>query len=247
MSALSMPFVYESSRQRGLAIAILHEDNHVLVAEKPAGILSQADKTGRPDMLTILKDYLKERYQKKGEAWLGLVHRLDQPVAGVMVFAKTSKAASRLSESFRSQAIHKGYLAVVHGRLDEAKGRWEDTISTKKERGRYKLVPKGAGKPCDLAFRRLAVQGELSLLSISLGTGRAHQIRVQSLGHGHPILGDRRYGKNSPKDRAIKAPALYAMALEFPHPTKAERVVICQPLPAEAPWNLFSGTKIERA
>ena len=183
---------------------ILFEDNHLLVAVKPAGVLSQSDMTGSPDMLTLLKAYLVEKYNKPGEAYLGLLHRLDRPVRGVMVFAKTSKCAGRISEQIRSRTVKKKYRAIVYGAFEKDKGEIRsyllknsktnlvDVFDTKEK------APKDA-KECFLEYEVIG-QGRIagvpvSLLSVDLHTGRSHQIRAQLSSIGHPIVGDRKYGK----------------------------------------------------
>jgi 23S rRNA pseudouridine1911/1915/1917 synthase len=216
---------------------ILFEDNHLLIAVKPAGILSQADASGKPDMLTILKQDIKQRYQKPGEVFLGLVHRLDQPVAGVMVFARTSKAASRLSEQIRSHQLEKYYLAVVHGQPAPSQGRLEDWLIKDETTRMVRVCPAGTGQPAMLDYAVLAVDAELdqSLVAIRLGTGRSHQIRVQFASRGWPLVGDQRYGTG----RANLDIALYACILRMKHPTRDEQIT-GQHLPNWIPpWQSF--------
>lgn len=197
---------------------ILYEDNHIIVVEKPVGILSQADKSNAPDMLSLIKAYIKEKYHKPGNVYLGLVHRLDRNVGGIMVFAKTSKAASRLSEQVRLRTLHKNYLAVVHG-LTPPNGRLIHYLSKDEERNFVSVVSEAEGKYAELSYKRLADDGQYSLVQVDLKTGRPHQIRVQFAAIGHPLYGDHRYGK---KDDAVHI-ALFANQLAFIHPTtKAE-------------------------
>jgi len=162
---------------------VIYEDNHVIVVEKIVNIPSQGDKTGDRDMLTIIKEYLKEKYNKPGEVYLGLVHRLDRPVGGVMVFAKTSKAASRLSEQVRTKQIKKKYLVIVDGKPAKPKNTLEDYLSKNERLNTSKVVEEGTknSKLAKLDYEVLKYNEEinLSLLEVNLHTGRHHQIRVQ--------------------------------------------------------------------
>ena len=198
-------------------IKILYEDNHILVVIKEVGILSQSDGSNRLDMLTLLKDYLKEKYQKKGNVYLGLVHRLDKDVSGVMVFAKTSKAARRLSEDIRKRNFHKNYLAVVKGNVNY-EGIYQDYII----RDNYKsyITNDNKAKEAILEYIKIAEKNNTSLVKINLKTGRHHQIRVQFKYHHHPLLGDEKYG-----EKGKYTIALYAYKLEFYHPIKKEKMV----------------------
>ena len=197
-------------------INILYEDNHLLVVEKKVGVLSQSDGTNTPDMLTILKEYIKEKYNKPGNVYLGLVHRLDKNVGGVMVFAKTSKAARRLSETIRNREFKKTYLAVCKGIID-SDGEYQDYLKRKEYRS---FVSNSKdGKLASLNYQVLAVKDNSSLVKINLETGRHHQIRVQFSYHNHPLLGDEKYGSKG--DYPI---ALFAYKLEFTHPTTKEKL-----------------------
>lgn len=197
-------------------INILYEDNHLLVVEKKVGVLSQSDGTNTPDMLTILKEYIKEKYNKPGNVYLGLVHRLDKNVGGVMVFAKTSKAARRLSEGIRNREFKKTYLAVCKGILD-SDGKYQDYL--KREEYRSVVSNSKDGKLAILSYRVLSIQNNNTLVKINLKTGRHHQIRVQFAHHNHPLLGDEKYGSKG------KYPiALFAYKLEFAHPTTKEKL-----------------------
>jgi len=215
-------------------VKILYEDNHLIVAVKPAGVLSQSDGSDAPDMLTILKAYIKDKYSKPGEVYLGLVHRLDRPVSGVMVFARTSKAASRLSEQIRTRRVEKLYRAVVQGRL-EGTGRLENYIlkdpSANKVTVYDREVP--GAKHAVLEYRSVRACDDRSLIEIRLGTGRAHQIRAQFANAGHPLLGDRRYGNTVLRDGDI---CLQSFKLAFDHPTKGERMSFEIPSPDCEPW-----------
>lgn len=211
-------------------LKVLYEDNHIIVVRKDPNIPSQADKTEDLDMLTIIKEYIKEKYNKPGNVYLGLVHRLDRPVGGVMVFAKTSKAASRLSNQVREKIFKKKYLAVVDGKFDKAKGTLEDYLY-KDERNNMSKVVKPEKKNAKLAkldYEVLAYNEvkDLSLVKVNLHTGRHHQIRVQLANSGHSIFGDQKYGKRG-KGKQI---ALWAYELTIEHPISKEEITFkCLP------------------
>lgn len=219
-------------------VKVLFEDNHIIVAIKPAGVLSQGDGSNSPDMLTILKAYIKEKYQKPGEVYLGLVHRLDRPVSGVMVFARTSKAASRLSEQIRTRRVEKIYRCVVNGVL-EGEGRLENYISKDESKNIVTVsnTEKPGYKASYLDYRALASKDGLTLVEVKLGTGRSHQIRAQMAHSGHPLIGDQKYGK---KDDRTKDIALEAYKLSFEHPVKREFITFEAPVPNTFPWSLFA-------
>ena len=219
-------------------VKILYEDNHIIVAIKPAGVLSQSDGTNSPDMLTILKAYIKVKYEKPGEVYLGLVHRLDRPVSGVMVFARTSKAASRLSEQIRNRKVEKIYRCVVNGEL-KGEGRLQNYIS--KDESNNTVTVSDSEKPgfkaSFLDYRVLAHKDGLTLAEVKLGTGRSHQIRAQMAHAGYPLIGDQKYGK---KDNRCKDIALEAYKLSFEHPVKREFIAFVAPIPSGFPWSLFA-------
>ena len=219
-------------------VKVLYEDNHLIVAIKPAGVLSQSDGSNAPDMLTILKAYIKDKYQKPGEVYLGLVHRLDRPVSGVMVFARTSKAASRLSEQIRTRRVEKIYRCVVNGVL-EGEGRLENFISKDEASNSVTVsdVEKPEFKASYLDYRALASKDGMTLVEVKLGTGRSHQIRAQMAHAGHPLIGDQKYGK---KDNRTKDIALEAYKLSFEHPVKREFITFEAPVPDTFPWSLFA-------
>ena len=219
-------------------VKVLYEDNHLIVAIKPAGVLSQSDGSNAPDMLTILKAYIKDKYQKPGEVYLGLVHRLDRPVSGVMVFARTSKAASRLSEQIRTRRVEKIYRCVVNGVL-EGEGRLENFISKDEASNSVTVsdVEKPGFKASYLDYRALASKDGMTLAEVKLGTGRSHQIRAQMAHAGHPLIGDQKYGK---KDNRTKDIALEAYKLSFEHPVKREFITFEAPVPDTFPWSLFA-------
>lgn len=201
---------------------IIYEDNHIIVVEKPVNIPSQGDKTGDLDMLTLIKQYIKEKYNKPGEVYLGLVHRLDRPVGGVMVFAKTSKAASRLSEQVRVKDFKKKYLVVVNGKMDKQKGILEDYLLKNEKANMSKVVKEGTknSKLASLEYEVLKYNSEidLSVLKIDLHTGRHHQIRVQLSSRNHSIYGDQKYGGRGHG----KQIALWAYELTLLHPITKE-------------------------
>lgn len=197
-------------------LEILYEDNHIIVVVKPFNILSQSDDTKDIDMLTLIKSYLKEKYNKPGNVYLGLIHRLDRPTGGIMVFAKTSKAASRLSEQIRLNLFTKKYLAIVNGYLSEKSGVFEDYILKKEDNS---SVISNLGKYAKLEYEVLKEKSNLSLVNILLHTGRHHQIRVQFASRNHPLYGDQRYGKSSKKQLA-----LFAYYLSFNHPVTKEKL-----------------------
>lgn len=216
---------------------ILFEDNHVLVAVKPPMVPTQADASGDADMLSMVREYLRETYHKPGNVYVGLLHRLDRPVGGVMVFAKTSKAASRLSRQIREGGMQKEYLAVVHG-LPPAEGRMEDFLLKDGTKNRVKVVREGipGAKRAALSFRREAARRDRSLVRVFLETGRPHQIRVQFASRRTPLWGDQRY---NPQARPGQQIALWAVSLTLRHPVTQETMTFTCPPPDNVPWNLF--------
>ena len=220
-------------------IKILFEDNQLLVVVKPPNVLSQGDITGDEDLLTILKKDLKIRYDKPGNVYLGLVHRLDRPVGGVMVFAKTSKAASRLSDSIRKENFGKTYLAVVHGTPVKREDTLVHYLFKDEATNIVSVVTEdsGKGKRAVLDYRIKASSGELSLVEINLHTGRSHQIRVQFTAIGCALYGDQKYGKsfNKPGQQL----ALWSAKLCLEHPTLKQSMCFESTPPQEYPWNVF--------
>lgn len=215
-----------------LMINILYEDNHLLVVEKPINVLVQADISGDEDLLSILKKYIKEKYNKPGNVYLGLVHRLDRPVGGVMVFAKTSKAAKRISSQIVSHELKKSYYAVVCGEL-KVDGTLKDKIMKDNKLNKSFISP--LGKEAELSYKVMGFNSGFSLVDINLKTGRSHQIRVQFSHYGYPLYGDQKYNENTPIDNI----ALYAYGLEFVHPVTKEKMIFKLPLPNRYPFNLF--------
>lgn len=213
-------------------INIIYEDNHILVVEKPVNIPVQADITKDKDLLTILKEYIKNKYNKPGNVYLGLVHRLDRPVGGIMVFAKTSKAANRLSKQVQDKTMKKTYIAVVQGQVQQ-EGILKDKLE-KDSKNNITRVSKN-GKEAILNYKLLQYKNNYSLIKINLITGRSHQIRVQFSSRNHPLYGDQKYNKNPEKGQI----ALFAKELEFMHPTTKEIMTFQLPLPNRQPFSMF--------
>lgn len=224
-------------------LTIVFEDNHVIVAVKPAGVLSQADGSDAPDMLTLLKEYIKVTYAKPGNVFLGLLHRLDRPVSGLMVFAKTSKCASRISEQIRDRKVTKRYRAVVEGTFKDKKGTLTHYALKDPKTNNTKIfeagkAPKDA-RPVKLSYEVVAESDykgkKISLVEIDLHTGRSHQIRTQLQYIGHPLLGDARYGSGLYKGDI----ALQSFVLGFDHPITGERMEYSLDLQQKDPWMVF--------
>lgn len=215
-------------------INIMYEDNHLLVIEKPVNIPVQKDSSNDIDIITILKKYRKEHENKKGDAYIGLIHRLDRPVGGVMVFAKTSKAASRLSDEIRKNTITKKYLAVVENNLPK-KALLEDYLLKDTNKNISYVTTKEKGKYSALNYQVLDTKDNLSLVKINLITGRSHQIRVQFSSRGNPLVGDSKYG-NNPNNINI---ALFACELSLIHPTTKEKLTFTLNKPNRYPFNIF--------
>lgn len=209
---------------------IIYEDNHLLVVVKPQGIPVQKAESSNDDFQSMLKDYLKRKYDKPGNVFLGIVHRLDQPVGGVMVFAKTSKAASRLSEEIRQNLWKKQYLAVVDGVPKEKKAVLEDYLVKNEEKNEVYVSKKGDPKAkfARLSYETLESKNGRSLLKITLETGRAHQIRIQLSSRSLPIVNDHKYNKNS---KNISDIALWAYSVEIIHPVTKENLVFSKEMP----------------
>lgn len=214
-------------------INIIYEDNHLLVVEKPINVPVQLDDSQDLDLLSILKEDIKKRYHKPGNVYLGLVHRLDRPVGGIMVFAKTSKAASRLSEQIRTHQFKKTYHAVVIGK-PEVNGHFVDYLFKNTKTNMVTVDKKG--KESILDYELVKNIDELSLVKIHLKTGRSHQIRVQFASRNYPLYGDQRYNKNAKAGEQI---ALFASFISFVHPTTKEQMYFELPLPNRKPWNLL--------
>ena len=225
-------------------INVIYEDNHIIVVEKPVNIPSQGDKTGDMDMLTLIKEYIKEKYNKPGNVYLGLVHRLDRPVGGVMVFAKTSKAASRLSEQVREKVFQKRYLVICNGKMEKTYGTLEDYLLKNERNNMSKVVKEGTknSKYANLDYEVLKYDKDLdlSVLKILLHTGRHHQIRVQLASRGHSIYGDQKYGGRGHG----KQITLWAYSLTILHPITKEKMEF-KVLPQKiGSWKILEGIDI---
>lgn len=205
-------------------LKVIYEDNHIIVVEKIPNVPSQSDKTGDIDMLTMVKQYIKEKYNKPGNVYLGLVHRLDRPVGGIMIFAKTSKAASRLSDQVREKVFKKKYLAVVDGKIENKSATLEDYLYKDERNNISKVVNKDKknAKLAKLDYEVIKYDEvkKLSLVKVNLHTGRHHQIRVQLSNFGHSIFGDQKYGTRGQG----KQIALWAYELTINHPITKEEM-----------------------
>jgi 23S rRNA pseudouridine1911/1915/1917 synthase len=217
---------------------ILYEDNHLIAVNKEPGILVQGDITGDEPLVDLVKDFLKVKYDKPGNVFAGLVHRIDRPVSGIVLFAKTSKALERMNRLFHQREVEKLYLAIV-GDTIESEGELDHWIS-KDERinkASIHLVEKQGSKSAKLSYKLLAQNKGESLLEIKPLTGRAHQIRAQMAFIGAPIKGDLKYGY--PKPNSDKSICLHAFKLEFEHPVQKNKIIIEAPVPAIAEWKGF--------
>ena len=217
-------------------IGVLYEDNHLLAVVKPPNLPVQADSSGDDDLLSIMKRYIGNKYQKPGNVYLGLVHRLDRPVGGVMALARTSKAAARLSAAFAAHQQDKRYLAVVQGAMP-GEMTLEDALLKDGRTGMVRVVaPDTPGaKSARLRTRPLAAREGLTLVEVTLYTGRAHQIRVQHAHAGAPLWGDARYGGGRPGQQI----ALWAASLALEHPTRRETMRFTAPPPEAGVWLKF--------
>lgn len=223
-------------------LIILHEDNHIIVTVKPHNIPSQGDSSGDKSQLDLVKEYIKKKYNKAGNVFVGLVHRLDRPTGGVMVFAKTSKAAARLSEQIKGGEFEKRYLTVTIGRPRDSRGRQINYLIKDPVNNIVRIAPalvEGA-KRAELDYHLLESYDRLSLIEIKLITGRSHQARVQMCGLGCPIFADYKYGATLGRGKNL---ALWAYSLKFEHPT-TKQVMVFKVFPPEAsPWNYFAVAK----
>lgn len=216
-------------------INIIYEDNHLLVVEKPANMPVCEDSSKDYDLLSYLKEYIKVKYNKPGNVYLGLVHRLDRPVSGIMVFAKTSKAASRLSDQVREHKLEKVYYAVLEGKIKDTDELVDYLVKDSKKNMSF-VASKDKGKLAKLKYRLISYKEGFSLVEIHLETGRSHQIRVQFASRGFPLVGDSKYNPNSDNKTNI---ALFAKKLSFYHPVTKEKLSFELDLPKKYPFNLF--------
>ncbi len=212
---------------------IIFEDNHLLVVEKPINVPMQEDESKDLDLLNMAKEYIRLKYDKPGQVYCGLVHRLDRPVGGVVVFAKTSKAASRLSDSMRKNTWHKKYEAIVVGKLPYHP-KFVDYLHKDAKTNMSRVVAKDKGKYAELSYELINSKQDMHHVLIDLKTGRSHQIRVQFASRNCPLWGDQRYNPNAKIGQQI---ALWAVELTFPHPTTQETLVFKSNPPQEDPWN----------
>jgi len=213
---------------------ILYEDNHLLVIEKPSGLATMGLADGEETLLTLAKDYVKAKHNKPGNVYLGVVSRLDVPVSGVVVFARTSKAAARLNDQFRDRTAKKTYLALVEGTIEPIAAECIDRIREDERHRKAWITRDLIGKDSKLSYKRLQRLTSCSLIEIHLETGRKHQIRVQLASRGFPILGDRKYGARCEFPNGI---ALHAWKLILCHPIGGEALEFVAPLPAS--WKKF--------
>ncbi|OKL39224.1 RluA family pseudouridine synthase [Pontibacter flavimaris] len=223
-----------------MSIEVLYEDNHVLAVNKPAGLLVHGDETGDVTLADLAKEYIREKYNKPGNVFVGVVHRLDRPVSGVVLLAKTSKALARLNELFRSKQTTKTYWAVVQNRPQQERGNLVHWLVKDSSRNVTKAYAKenAAGSRSELNYKLLSAQQGTYLLEVNPITGRPHQIRVQLASMRCPILGDLKYGAAQPlPDKSI---ALHARRLQFTHPTLKTQVTVSAPLPGAPVWGPFS-------
>ncbi|MDR3051821.1 MAG: RNA pseudouridine synthase [Oscillospiraceae bacterium] len=223
-------------------VQVVHLDNHLLVVVKPPNMPSQADASGDLDVLTCMKAYIRRVYGKPGAVYLGLVHRLDRPVGGLMALARTSKAAARLSEQARERTLRRGYLAVTRGRAPQSADLADWLL--KDHSNTVSVVPPHTpgAKEARLSLQCLAEADGLCLLRVALYTGRSHQIRVQCANAGFPLWGDARYGGGKPGQQI----ALWGTSLCLHHPTLKKTMDFCVPPPSGAPWSFFASPAGEK-
>ncbi|MHC5542650.1 RluA family pseudouridine synthase [Singulisphaera rosea] len=225
---------------------VLYEDNHCLAVNKPAGLLTQGDITGEPSLVDLAKDDLKVRFQKPGNVFVGLVHRLDRTTSGVVLLARTSKAASRLSTQFRDGTVEKIYWAIVEGIVTPETGEWSDTLSKDEARNVVRTVRPGTpgGLESRLAYRVVGRKAGTTWVEVRPITGRSHQIRVQFAERGFPIAGDRKYGAKTTvrAGDGLERVALHARRLTFKHPTREEAISVLAPVTGDWPSTAFEGT-----
>jgi 23S rRNA pseudouridine1911/1915/1917 synthase len=218
---------------------VLYEDNHLIAVSKRAGVLVQSDQTGDVPLLDLLKVYIKEKYDKPGEVFLGTVHRLDRPVSGLVLFARTSKALERMNELFRSRNVQKTYWAAVGKQPPAEEGTLRHWLVKNEANNTVKAFNRETpgSQHAELDYKLVGRQEDLYLLEVNPLTGRPHQIRVQLASMGCPIAGDLKYGY--PKANADGSILLHSRTLAFVHPVKKEPLRIQAPLPDSAGWKLF--------
>jgi 23S rRNA pseudouridine1911/1915/1917 synthase len=238
---------WQSLGFQGVEPTILLEDGPLLAVNKPAGLLTQGVPGGLPTLEAWVKAYLKSKYRKPGNVYLGIPHRLDRPVSGVMVFAKNSKAAARLAEQFRERTVRKWYLAVTHGVPDPPSGVLTDWLLKNAERAHALIVPPDVpgAKRCDLHYEVLSSRDDTALVRIELLTGRMHQIRAQFAARGWPIIGDVQYGASGEPGTSVTgdAIALHAERLDLKHPIRYDDLSLRAAMPAN--WAAYAFTCLE--
>ena len=220
-------------------LMVLYEDNQIIVVIKPQNVPSQEDGSGDEDMLSMVKEYIKEKYDKPGEAFVGLVHRLDRPTGGIMVFARNSKSAARLSSQFASRDVKKTYYAITTAIPKSKTGHLVHNLKKDEKNNIVKIVPisEEGSKKAELDYTVLQTSGDMALVEVKPLTGRGHQIRVQFAGINCPLYGDNKYGKE--KTKASKNLGLWAGRIEFNHPTTKQRMVFACPPDNVPAWSNF--------
>ena len=222
-------------------LEILYEDNHLIAVNKRTGQLTQGDRTGDISLDHLVRAYIKQKYDKPGEVFLGVIHRLDRPVTGVILYARTSKALARMNQLFREKKIYKSYWCIVKERPHPEEGRLSHHLVKNEEQNKsYAFAkPRSNTKPASLDYRLISSSDRYYLLEVLLHTGRHHQIRCQLAKIGSPIRGDLKYGyPRSNKDAGIN---LHARTMEFIHPVRNEPISIQAPVPADPLWKALTG------
>ncbi|HSV89321.1 MAG TPA: RluA family pseudouridine synthase [Bacteroidales bacterium] len=221
---------------------ILYEDNHLLIVNKMPSEIVQGDKTGDVPLVEVLKNYIGKKYEKPGNVFLGVVHRIDRPTSGLVIFARTSKALTRLNKMLKDRELKKKYWAVVKEELPESEGELEHFLLKNEKQNKSYVVNEGimGSKKAVLHYKTLLKSDHYSLVEVELITGRHHQIRAQFAAMGCPIKGDLKYGfDRSNADGSIH---LHARQVEFPHPVKGNPVAVSAPVPDETLWHYFEST-----
>ena len=228
---------------------VVYEDNHIIIVNKQSGEIVQGDKTGDRPLSDIVKDYIKEKYQKPGAVFLGVAHRLDRPVSGLVVFARTSKALARLNKMFAEGEVHKTYWAIVKSSKSVDSSRSENTnewhtlehwlVRNEKQNKSYAYdKERSNAKKAILKYREIGRSDNYTLLEVNLMTGRHHQIRCQLAAAGHPIKGDLKYG--APRSNPDGSISLMARRVEFIHPVSKEQIVVEAPIPNDTLWQALA-------
>lgn len=238
-------------KYKSFTLPVIYEDNHIISVVKPGGILSQSDISGETDMLTIIKEDIKVRYKKPGNVFLGLIHRLDRNTGGTMIFAKTSKGASRLSEQLRNKKMYKGYFAIVEGVPKKQKGYLINKLEKNEKDNTVRESEKG--KDCVLYYETIQSKDGVSLVFAVPITGRTHQIRVQMALFGHPLLGDTKYGnqKSASASKSVYSNdkfslALWSSVIAVKHPTEDKLMKLCSVPSQKDYWSLFDESSYSR-